>query len=181
MANQNNSKYTTGFIPVKNIVNGMIELDNKKLVTGIKVMPKNIFILEKSTQDAIIDGLRQAYDTIDFEFWLIIADRPVDINSYLSTLQVLFNDSRSQIQKKLIMQDIEKANTFVANNVVDTEFYILFKDKDRDLCQKRIRNLINALARAGLNSKQTSNEDLRVILDNFLNGGSSTTFGAVMG
>ena len=49
-----------------------------------------------------------------------------------------------------------------------------------DSIQKRIRNLISNLASAGLTSSQTSNEDLRMILDNFLNGGETTTFGMVM-
>ena len=70
---------------------------------------------------------------------------------------------------------------FMNNNIVDTEYYILFKDKDQDLLQKRVRNLINGFASAGLSSKQTNNEDLRIILDNFLNGGQSTTFGTVIG
>ena len=42
-----------------------------------------------------------------------------------------------------------------------------------DKIQKRIRMLINMLASAGLSAKQTSNEDLRIILDNFLNGGKT--------
>ena len=66
------------------------------------------------------------------------------------------------------------------NNVVDTEYYILFKDNDLDRIQKRIRNLINALASSGLSSHQVTNDDLRMILDNFLNGGQTTTFGTVM-
>ena len=49
-----------------------------------------------------------------------------------------------------------------------------------DRIQRRIRMLINALATAGLSAKQTSNEDLRVILDNFLNGGKTTDFGTVV-
>ena len=40
--------------------------------------------------------------------------------------------------------------------------------------------LINALAGAGLQAQQTSNEDLRVVLDNFLNGGTTTDFGTVV-
>ena len=59
--------------------------------------------------------------------------------------------------------------------------YLLFKEKDSDLIQKRIRNLINAFAGAGLTSRQTTNDDLRMILDNFLNGGQTTTFGTVIG
>ncbi len=70
---------------------------------------------------------------------------------------------------------------FMSNNIVDTEYYILFRDKDQDLLQKRVRNLMQGFANAGLSSKQTNNEDLRIILDNFLNGGQSTTFGTVIG
>ena len=66
------------------------------------------------------------------------------------------------------------------NNVVDTEYYILFKEKNLELIQKKLRSLISGLAQAGLIARQTSNEDLRIILDNFLNGGIRTDFGTVV-
>lgn len=66
------------------------------------------------------------------------------------------------------------------NSIVDTEYYILFRDKNPDNLQKRIRLLINGLASCGLNASQVSNDDLRLILDNFLNGGKTTEFGTVM-
>ena len=171
------SKYTD--IPVKNIANGMIILDNKLKVSGVKIMPRNIFILDPGTQSAIISNLKTVYNVIDYEFWIIAADRPVDINVYLSELQVLYNSSVSPVQRKLIMEDMDKANMFVRNSVVDTEYYLLFKHKDTDIIQKRIRNLINNFAAAGLTATQTSNDDLRMILDNFLNGGETTNFGTV--
>ena len=48
-----------------------------------------------------------------------------------------------------------------------------------DILQKRIRTVITGLANCGLDSAQTSNEDLSVILDNFLNGGIKSEFGSV--
>lgn len=177
MKKQIKSKYTD--IPVKNIANGMIVLDNKLKVSGVKIMPRNIFILDPATQNAIITNLKTVYNVIDYEFWIIAADRPVDINVYLSELQVLYNSSISPVQRKLIAEDMDKANMFVKNSVVDTEYYLLFKHKDDDIIQKRIRNLINNFAAAGLTAFQTSNDDLRMILDNFLNGGSTTNFGTV--
>ena len=48
------------------------------------------------------------------------------------------------------------------------EYYILFKEKNDDLIQKRLRTLITGLANAGLEATQVSNDDLRIILDNFL-------------
>ena len=54
---KNKNKYTNDDIPVKEIKNGHIILDNGQKVTGVKIMPKNIFILEQNTQDAIIVGV----------------------------------------------------------------------------------------------------------------------------
>jgi len=170
----NSSKYTEDWITVKNIANGMIELDNKQKVTGVKIRPRNIFILDKLTQDHVIASLKTFYDTLDFEFWLISADRPVDISSYLANLQILYNQTTDAKIIKLITQDIEKANMFMRDNVTDTEYYILFKDKNVDMLQKRIRTVILGLSNCGLDSTQVSNADLRVILDNFLNGGMTT-------
>ena len=177
MAKETKSKYTD--VPVKNITNGLIILDNGQKVTGVKIVPRNIFILEQSMQDAIIMNLKNVYNTIDYEFWVVVADRPVDINAYLSQLQLLYNQINDAKKRKLILEDINKANMFKTNSVVDTEYFILFKDKNNDLLQKRIRNLINNLANAGLTAFQTNNDDLRMILDNFLNGGQTTDFGTV--
>ena len=178
MAKQVKSKYTD--VPVKDISNGVIILDNNEKVTGVKIMPRNIFILDQAMQDAIIMNLKNVYNIIDYEFWIVVADRPVDINVYLSQLQLLYNQEQSPAIRKLILEDINKGNLFINNNVVDTEYYLLFKEKDPELIQKKIRNLINSFAAAGLSAQQTSNEDLRVILDNFLNGGKTTEFGTVV-
>lgn len=190
MANQTNStvtvqqssKYTEDWVPIKNIMNGMIQLDNGYYVTGIKVSPKNIFILDNGQRENVLFNLQNFYNMIDFEFWLVVADRPVDINLYLSQLQLLYQRSTDGAVRKLIMQDINKANAFMGAeyNVVDTEYFILFKEKRLEIVQKRLHNLIGGLANASLNSTQVSNTDLRMILDNFLNGGMVTTFGTVM-
>ncbi len=175
-----NSKYTEDWIPIKNINNGMIELENKYKVTGVKIRPRNIFILDGITQENTIALLKSFYDTIDFEFWLISADRPVDISNYLATLQIQYNQVNDPKIKKIISQDIEKANSFMRGEVTDTEYYILFKEKNVDLLQKRLRTIMLGLSNCGLDSVQVSNADLRVILDNFLNGGMNTDSKAVL-
>ena len=54
------------------------------------------------------------------------------------------------------------------------------KDKRPEIIQKRIQNIISGLANAGLQSSQVSNDDLRVLLDGFMNGGDTINFGTVM-
>ena len=171
--NQNSS--TENWITVKEINNNVIVLDNKKLVSGIKVLPKNIFIMDELSQNRVIDELRKFYNQIDFEFWEIIADRPTNIDLYISQLELQLNNVSKPAIRKLIVDDIEKADGFVQNDVVDTEYFILFKADSADEVTKNIRSLISNLAQSGLIGVQVSNEDLRMILDNFLNGGKTFT------
>jgi hypothetical protein len=176
------SKYTNEDIPVKSITNGVIYLEGKQnlKVTGVKIMPRNIFILDPNMQNAIITNLKTVYNVIDYEFWIVVADRPVDINIYLSELELLYNRTTDPAKRKIINQDLNKANMFMSNNVVDTEYFLLFKEKNDDVINKRIRNLMNNLANACLTAYQTTNDDLRMVLDSFLNGGEKSTFGTVI-
>jgi len=178
--NVKSSGFTEDWLPVRAIQNNMIVTRDNSKVTGVKITPRNIFILDPDLQNNILIALRNFYNTIDYEFWLVVADRPVDISVYMSQMQLLLNETSSPAIRKLILQDIEKGETFIRNNVVDTEYYFLFKTKDVDLLQKRVRQLINGLATCGLNATLVNNSDLRLILENFLNGGNTTEFGTVM-
>ena len=172
--NQNSSS-TENWITVKEIRDDTIILDNNKIVAGIKVLPKNIFIMDELSQNRVIDELRKFYNQIDFEFWLIVADRPTNIELYISQLELQLNKVSKPAIRKLIVDDITKADGFVQNDVVDTEYYILFKVDKPDEVTKNLRSLISNLAQSGLIGVQASNEDLRMVLDNFLNGGQTFT------
>ena len=193
MMKKTQSKYSEDWLPIKSISNGMINLDNVWMVTGkfvilligyifINLLNLNIFILDYQTQNNIIMNLRNFYSTIDYEFWLVVADRPVDIKMYLSQLQLDFDNAGNQAIRKLIGEDIEKAEMFSSNqyNVVDTEYYLLFRDKDLEKINKHIQQLITGLASTGLISSKTSDEDLKFLLQNFLNGGVKNEFGTVV-
>ena len=182
MSSQKGNKggYTEDWLPVKAIQNNMIVTRDNFKVTGVKIAPRNIFILDTDMQDNILIGLRNFYNSIDYEFWLVVADRPVDLSVHMSQLQLLLNNTSSPKIRKLIMQDIEKGEKFIRNNVVDTEYYFLFKSKDTEVLQKRVRQMINGLAACGLSASLASNADLRMVLENFLNGGNTSEFGTVM-
>ena len=179
-AAKNNPKYTENWIPIKAISNGIMYNTRNEMVTGVKIQPRNIFILDQSSMDNALIGLMNFYNTMDFEFWLVVADRPVDIAIYQAELQVLYNKTQDQRIRKMISQDMAKGDFFINNNVVDTEYFILFKEKNQEMLGKKVRSIINNLASAGLVASQTSNDDLRMIIDNFLNGGDKYEAGGVM-
>ena len=125
----------------------------------------------------LIYKFQQAKDSYSLKDFVTLV---IEKSGYLAELQVLYNSVQDPIKRKLISQDIDKANSFIDNNVTDTEYYILFKEKNVELINQKIRTLIQGLAVAGLESSPTSNNDLRVILDSFFNGGSRTDFGMVI-
>ena len=84
-------KYAEDWLPIKSINNGMILTEDGYYVTGVKVSPKNIFILDEQSQNATLFKLSTFYNTLDFDFWLLVSDRPVDISLYLNELQVEYN------------------------------------------------------------------------------------------
>ena len=175
-------KYAENWLPIRGIQNGEIILDNGYRVTGVKIKPRNIFILDYDSQNNAIFNLRSFYNTMDYQFWVVVSDRPVDINVYLAQLKLLYNQVQSPAIRKLVREDIDKANLFMSKevSVTDTEYFILFKDRRPEVIQKRLQNIVSGLAGAGLQSAQTSNDDLRVLLDGFMNGGDTTNFGTVM-
>ncbi len=175
-----NSPFTENWVKIKSIKNGIITLPNKEMITGIKIEPRNIFILEAIQQDNIINALRNCYNTFNFEFWLIAADRPVDISVYTSQLELMLNEPMNPVRRKMIMQDLDKADMFINNQVVDTEYYILFKESKMENLQNKLRTMVNGFASCSLLATPTSDDDLRVILDGFLNGGVRSDFGTVV-
>ena len=175
-----NSTFTENWVKIRSIKNGIITLPNKDMVTGVKIEPRNIFILDQIQQDNILNALRNCYNTFNFEFWLIAADRPVDISVYTSQLELMLNEPLAPARRKMVMQDLEKADMFINNQVVDTEYYLLFKESNMDMLQEKLRSMVNGLAGCSLVATPVSDDDLRVILDNFLNGGVRHDFGTVV-
>ena len=48
------------------------------------------------------------------------------------------------------------------------------------MLHQKVRTMIDGFANCSMLASQTTDEDLRVILDNFLNGGVRTDFGTVV-
>jgi len=92
----------------------------------------------------------------------------------------MLNEPLSPARRKMVMQDLEKADMFINNQVVDTEYYVLFKESKMELLQDKLRSMVNGFASCSLLATPVSDDDLRVILDNFLNGGVRYDFGTVV-
>ena len=53
---KSNSTFTENWVRIRSIKNGIITLPNREMITGVKIEPRNIFILDGITQDNIINA-----------------------------------------------------------------------------------------------------------------------------
>ena len=61
-----NSGYTEDWLPVRAIQDNMIVTRDNYKVTGVKISPRNIFILDTSMQDNILLVFRNFYNILDY-------------------------------------------------------------------------------------------------------------------
>ena len=61
------SPYTEDWLNVKAIKNGVILLPNREMVTGVKIMPKNIFILDSLQQESILNAMKNFYNLLTYQ------------------------------------------------------------------------------------------------------------------
>ena len=118
----NNSGYTEDWINIKGISNGMIILPNNEKVTGVKIFPKNIFILDPLQQEGVLNAMKNFYNLLNFEFWMIAADRPVDISVYLSQLQIMLQNahlSNTTVPKSVRTPPFKKLSSIVLKSSFD--------------------------------------------------------------
>ena len=66
------------------------------------------------------------------------------------------------------------------NDLTKNNLEILIKSGSLDVFNYNRKTLITNLASTGLNSRQTSDDDLKFLLQNFLNGGAKNEYGTVM-
>ena len=67
MSTVNSSSTTESFVPIKAIVNNMIELDSGFKVAGVKVAPKNIGVDVRTYEEVSLHrcGILDSYTSID--------------------------------------------------------------------------------------------------------------------
>ena len=97
------SPFTEDWLPIRSIQNNMIVTRDNYKVTGVKITPRNIFILDPEMQNNILIGLRNFYNTIDYEFWLVVADRPLKKGKHLSVIMLLIQSIFSYLRIRMLI------------------------------------------------------------------------------
>jgi hypothetical protein len=150
------TKFAEDWLPIVDIKNGMIEVENPnplvglQYVTGVRIEPRNIFISDQQTQDNVIYNLRNFYNTIDYEFWLICCDRPVDINLYKSELEIMYTKEKILKLENLLMKILISVISLLDLSLMLLILNIIYYLKNQLKIQIRFKKRFIILFRASL-------------------------------
>lgn len=149
---------TLDWLDVLDIADDQILLKDGTMVRGIKIKPRNIFIDNYSVQRNIINNLRLAFNKIPFKLYFGFVFTPVDMDEHMAELLVQMEHEENPVLKKMIRNDIEKANWFMDTHK-ELGFYIMVKGKDIRQIEKEMDFLIDVMTYAGFTMKKLDDRD----------------------
>jgi len=127
-------------------------------VTGIKLMPHNIFLDDEMTKEVKLNTLRIALNKLPFEIFWAFVTSPVNIDDYKARLYDLRYENPSSRIQNLISDDYAKAEQFEDRNN-ELEFMMFVRSSDEKILEKNLQALYREMNNAGLLSFYLNKRD----------------------
>jgi hypothetical protein len=117
---------TQKFVPVKEIRDGIIILKDGGYRGVLICSAVNFGLKSAEEQHAIISGFQNFLNTLDFSIQIIVNSRRMDIRPYLSFLQGITADQKSELMRIQLREYIEFIRSFVdQTNIMTKLFYVV--------------------------------------------------------
>ena len=122
---QINNDSTESLVPVKNISNGIIQLNNGKYVTVLEVLPLNFYLKSELEQKNIISGFAAWLKIAPSRLQIVAQTRPADIDAFCERLEGYYNSEPNENCRRMIFEDAQLVNYIAENQAVTRRFYIV--------------------------------------------------------
>lgn len=131
---------------------------NEMIVKGIKLKPHNIFIDEPNEQARRLNKLRLCLNKITSEMYFNFVFSPVNAEEHITNLLQQEMVEEDLECRKLIQNDIAKIENF-KENFRELEFFVMIKEPDIKLAEKKFSELQYEFNEAGFNPKILNKRD----------------------
>lgn len=165
---QINNDSTESLVPVKNISDGIIQLNNGKYVTVLEVLPLNFYLKSESEQKNIISGFAAWLKIAPSRLQIVAQTRPADIDAFCERLEGYYNSEPNENCRRMIFEDAQLVNYIAENQAVTRRFYIVLpyegKSEEMSVICDEMSDTVNTarqyLEACGLETVTHTNEDI---------------------
>ena len=164
------------FVPIKNIRNGIVELDDGSLRALIETDSVNLSLKDEGSQESIITQFQNLLNTLDFSIQIYCQSRRVNIDGYLEKLSNRAGIEKNNLIKLQILEYIEYIKTFTNdNNIMKKRFIVVVPyvpaivggsgdplilfNKNVSQLQERVDVVISGLGRCEIKGSLLSSEE----------------------
>lgn len=118
------AKSSQSFVPIKEIRNGMVLLEDKTARMILMCSTLNFALKSAGEQEAIISQYQDFLNSLDFSLQFYIQSRPLNIEPYLDTLRDAEKKQLNELLKVQIREYIDFVKNFVTmTQIVSKNFY----------------------------------------------------------
>lgn len=162
------------WLPIYDADRSFIKRRDGYLVSAIKVHPLNIDLLSKREKRRIVKGLHEIINGIENYFGILTIGRPVDLDSYVASLQEKMRNEQNYFKKNLLQAYIKDSISIASlGETLERRFYILEVEKDSKFAEEdlssRIRELSSNLSAIDMKNEICDDDKLIDLLFIFLN------------
>lgn len=134
MAQQNNVKKNTGssqdFVPIKEMKDGLVVLDDGTLVSISLVTSVNISLKSAEEQASTIASFQAFINILEFPVQISVQSRKLDIDPYLELLESRLKEQSNEIIKLQTIEYISFIKNFTDSiNIMDKQFFLVVSYK----------------------------------------------------
>jgi len=145
---------TRDFVPIKEVKDGIIVLEDGTLVGIVLATSINISLKSYEEQQAVIASFQSFLNTIDFPIQISVQSRKLDIRPYIEMLEGRLKEQENELIKLQTMEYISFIKNFSDNiDIMDKHFFVVVSYKPA-LMSKNSGGMISSL----FGSKKTDRE-----------------------
>lgn len=119
------SKATQEFVPVKEVRDGIIILNDGSFRAVLMTSSLNFALKSEDNQNAIILQFQNFLNSLDFSIQLFIESRKLDIRPYIALLEDRYKNQSTDLMKVQTREYIEFIKNFTENsNIMTKTFFV---------------------------------------------------------
>jgi hypothetical protein len=144
---QNREKTAQQWIPIADIEDNIVYRKDNYIMAMLRVQPENIDLLSDNEKRRKVDSLAEGFNSEKEPLQIFCVGRPVDLNSYLESLQEKAKMEQDFTKKMVLKGYIQQASKMASSGeTVERRFYIIVSKKVQDSkSEDELINRINEL------------------------------------
>jgi hypothetical protein len=120
------SKTTQEFVPIKEIRDGVVVLNDGSLRALVLASSLNFALKSSDEQNSIIYQFQNFLNSLDFSVQIFVQSKKLDIRPYIALLESRYKEQVTELMKIQTREYIEFIKTFVENsNIMTKSFFVV--------------------------------------------------------